>query len=420
MKEIDEAIAWARARAIHTNLCLHRAPGYTVATPKESLDLWSDGPGGDEARGQFAGQWRMFAARHRGIPSELLSFNLVNEPPSITAEQYLRAAAPAVAAIRAEDPQRLIIADGRSGGSFGRVPTAELASLGVAQSTRGYSPGTVTHYRAPWVGGSDTWPVPSWPLVGFNAYLYGDSKRAWQSPLLLRVDLPNAAQFAINVQMVSAHARLVVRADGATVLKLSLNPGPGAGEWKQARFIEQYNIYQAVYDKTYTARLPAGTREIAVQVTDGDWLTFSEIRIGPYPRLPGPELILRAGFAEWGVRQHAYAVRADGSLGGLHGPARYDKTTLWSEQIEPWQRAESMGIGVHVGEWGAFRFTPHDVVLAWMADCLDNWKRTGWGWALWNLRGGFGPVDSQRSDVVYEDYRGHKLDRRMLALLLRG
>lgn len=79
-----------------------------------------------------------------------------------------------------------------------------------------------------------------------------------------------------------------------------------------------------------------------------------------------------------------------------------------------------MGIGVHVGEWGAFRFTPHDVVLAWMADCLDNWKRAGWGWALWNLRGGFGPVDSQRSDVVYEDYRGHKLDRRMLALLLRG
>jgi len=52
-----------------------------------------------------------------------------------------------------------------------------------------------------------------------------------------------------------------------------------------------------------------------------------------------------------------------------------------------------------------------------MRDVLDLWKEAGWGWALWNLRGGFGILDSARSDVQYEVFRGHKLDRQMLKLL---
>jgi endoglucanase len=64
--------------------------------------------------------------------------------------------------------------------------------------------------------------------------------------------------------------------------------------------------------------------------------------------------------------------------------------------------------------------TPHKVVLAWMGDCLDLWKEAGWGWALWNLRGGFSVLDSERADVDYETFRGHKLDREMLKLLQSG
>ena len=55
--------------------------------------------------------------------------------------------------------------------------------------------------------------------------------------------------------------------------------------------------------------------------------------------------------------------------------------------------------------------------LAWMKDCLDLWKEAGWGWALWNLRGSFGLLDSERADVAYEDHKGRKLDRKMLELL---
>ena len=75
------------------------------------------------------------------------------------------------------------------------------------------------------------------------------------------------------------------------------------------------------------------------------------------------------------------------------------------------------GAAVHVGEWGVFNKTPHEVTLAWMEDCLSLWKEAGWGFALWNLRGPFGVLDSERQDVAYEPLRGHRLDRKMLDLL---
>ena len=39
------------------------------------------------------------------------------------------------------------------------------------------------------------------------------------------------------------------------------------------------------------------------------------------------------------------------------------------------------------------------------------------GYSLWNLRGTFGIVDSDRVDVAYEEWQGHKLDRKLLDLL---
>jgi endoglucanase len=52
-----------------------------------------------------------------------------------------------------------------------------------------------------------------------------------------------------------------------------------------------------------------------------------------------------------------------------------------------------------------------------MTDLLSLWKEVGWGYAMWNLRGPFGVLDSGREDVEYEDYKGHKLDRKMLELM---
>jgi endoglucanase len=83
----------------------------------------------------------------------------------------------------------------------------------------------------------------------------------------------------------------------------------------------------------------------------------------------------------------------------------------------PWIELARQGVGVHCGEGGFFRFTPHDVGLRWLRDTLEILTPAGIGWALWCFRGPFGILDSRRDDVAYEDWYGHRLDRKMLDLL---
>jgi endoglucanase len=97
----------------------------------------------------------------------------------------------------------------------------------------------------------------------------------------------------------------------------------------------------------------------------------------------------------------------------------WNKERLYKERILPWKELEKKGVPVHVGEWGCFNKTPHAVALQWMETQLELWKEAGWGWSLWNLRGSFGIMNSGREDITYEDYKGNKLDRKMLQLLMK-
>ena len=163
VEKIDRAITLGQASGLHVNLNFHRAPGYSVNPERqEPYDLWKD----EEALEAFCFHWEYFARRYRGIPSDELSFNLVNEPvtPSpdgMTRHDHERVVRATSAAIRAVDPERLIIADGLS---WGNDPSPELADLKVAQSCRAYAPMGISHYKASWAGG-ENWPRPEWPGI---------------------------------------------------------------------------------------------------------------------------------------------------------------------------------------------------------------------------------------------------------------
>lgn len=258
LKEIDAAIRCGQQHKIHVNLNFHRGPGYCVNPPAEPLNLWED----TEAQDAMAYQWSQFARRYKGIPNTEVSFDLLNEPAHIDEPTYVRVMQHVIAAIRAEDPQRLIIVDGLN---WGNTPVPGLIESQVGQSARGYAPSGISHYRASWLQGSDTWPEPTWPL------------------------------------------------------------------------------------------------------------------------------------------------NQEGTL--------WNKEKLCEKAIFPWKELTAKGVGVHVGEWGSYQYTPHAVSLAWMQDFLELWKEADFGWALWNFRGTFGILDSGRADVAYEDFRGHQLDRAMLSLL---
>jgi endoglucanase len=102
--------------------------------------------------------------------------------------------------------------------------------------------------------------------------------------------------------------------------------------------------------------------------------------------------------------------------GQRQGEETWDRSRL-EREFAPWLELIERGVGVHAGEGGVYNKTPHAVALGWLRDTLEMLKGHNVGYALWNLRGPFGVLDSERADVDYEDFHGHKLDRKMLELL---
>ena len=261
MALVDEAVEWGRRYGIHVQIAFHRIPGYCILDQTEAFPLGTS----TVAQEAACALWAALARRWKGVPNEVVSFNLFNEPTRHTAgANYLPLALKLIKAIRDEDPERFIMADGNSCAS---VPVPELYGLrSVGQAFRGYVPHALTHYGAGFIGGIPKEP-PTWPLT------------------------------------------------------------------------------------------------------------------------PG------------------YA-----SAGLMRSP---------ESELAKFQSALDAGEFCMIGEFGCRPDVPHEVALAWMEHCLKLWKEKNLGWALWNLRGTFGILDSGRRDVCYEDFNGHTLDRKMLELLKR-
>ena len=271
---ICNLIDLGQKNGLHVSINLHRAPGYCVnAGFNEPFNLWRD----EAAQKAFYYHWAMWAKRYKNTSNKLVSFDLVNEPSMredmndqhsprgpVPGDVYRKVAMGARDAIRKEKEDAIVIADGNNGGSL-VIP--ELADLDIAQSCRGYFPGQISHYKAPWANKDTTnLPEPKWP----------------------------------------------------------------------------------------------------------------------------------------------------GQVG-----EKYLSRQLLEDFYKPWLDLSRQGVGIHCGEGGSWRRTPHDVFIAWFGDVTDILFSNNIGIALWNFIGDFGILDSGRTDVAYEDWYGHKLDRKLLNLIAR-
>lgn len=275
VERVDNLVEMAHKYHMHISLNLHRAPGYCInAGFHEPFNLWKD----PEAREAFYWHWNMWAERYRHISREKISFDLLNEPAMIPdmndqhssktivpGELYAQVIEEAARVIWKQNPDHLIIADGNQ---IGTKIIPEITHLPVAQSCRGYYPGIISHYKAPWA---------------------------------MR-DIENLPPLKY--------------------------PGQVGNEYLSRKMLEDF--------------------------------------------------------------------------------------------YEPWIRLARSGTGVHCGECGCYNKTPHDIFLTWFGDVVDILSSNQIGFALWNFRGSFGILDSGRVDVDYEDWYGHKLDRKLLDLIRKA
>ena len=414
IKRIDKAVEYGIRYDIHVCLNFHRAPGFTVASPPEAADLWKD----TEPQEVFADMWGFLAARYKNIPNEYLSFNLVNEPPDIDENIYAEVMKKAADAIWEQDPDRLIIADGLA---WGTKPSYMIKDFGIAQASRGYTPTNLTHYLAEWMPGADSYPLPQWPVIVIPKHLYSATKpdmKSVYSPYIIEHDFDEAYYLDINVGIVSSEARFAAKADGAKIYEHLFKSGKGDGDWTVEVYREEWNVYQNIFDKDYRIEIPAGTKLLTLDVTEGDWMTVNNMKFTPVsPDSTSKTFYVTPNSDEWGIKIPELKIDANGEF-VLEGADIQDGAWLMENYLKPWEDLIKSGGGAMIGEWGAYNKTPHDVVLKWMKDNLDNFKEIGMGWALWNFNASFGILNSGRADVDYEDYNGYELDREMLELLL--
>jgi endoglucanase len=176
---IDNVVRMANKYGMHVSLNLHRAPGYCVnAGFHEPYNLWTD----QAALDAFCFHWNMWAKRYRSESKKKISIDLVNEPSmredmndqhskrsTVPGETYRKVAMAAAEAIRKENRDRIIVADGND---VGNKVIPELIDLDIAQSCRGYTPGIISHYKAPWANKDpDNLPEPKWPGQVGDRYL---------------------------------------------------------------------------------------------------------------------------------------------------------------------------------------------------------------------------------------------------------
>lgn len=171
VERIETFVRKAQGQGLHVSLNLHRAPGYCInAGFYEPYDLWKS----KEAQDAFFFHWGMWGKRFKDVPSSKISFDLLNEPAlrsdmndqhskssTIPGDLYRTVAKGATEAIRAANPGHLVIADGNN---VGNLVTPALKDLNIAQSCRGYFPGYISHYKAPWANKDpEKCPTPLWP-----------------------------------------------------------------------------------------------------------------------------------------------------------------------------------------------------------------------------------------------------------------
>ena len=405
--EIDNAVEYGEKYGVHVCINLHRAPGYCVnpATnlpPSQNVSLWSDAA----AQKAFVNHWEYFATRYKNVSYDRLSFNLVNEPASIDESTYVTVMKMAIDRIQSINPDRIIFVDGLN---YGRDIMLSLKDRNnIIQAIHVYDPFTLTHYKAGWVSGSDSWPVPVWPMTDINTYLYGPVKSEYHSPLILEGNFPKDMEVVINIHQVSVSSKLEIKLDNNAIYSRNFVCSSDPGEdWTQ--IISTQWGYQNISNKDYSTTLPQSGTKLSFSNIAGDWMTFNKIIL----RTSTDTLEIIPANTTWALKQSAYLISSDGRITYTNGNPAVALGNL-TKRIE---EAGNENIPVMIQEFGVYNKTPYNVTISYLKDVVTIFNNSNVGYAMWNLIGTMGIINSERADCPYEPYRGKSIDRQMTTII---
>jgi hypothetical protein len=312
----------------------------------------------------------------------------------------------AIDRIQSISPDRIIFVDGLN---FSReILTSFNDRQNIIQAIHVYDPMTITHYKAEWVSGSDTWPLPVWPMTDMNMYLYGPWQSKYQSSLVLEGSFARDMEVTINVKQVSVQSTLQINLDNVTVYTKNFVCGPDLSEdWTQ--IINTQWGYQNISGKDYSVVLPLSGTKLTFSNTAGDWTSFNGIKL----RTPDATIDIIPANTTWGIKQSSYKITDDGKITDMDG----NPAVALGDLARKLENAKSQNIPVMVQEFGVYNKTPHKVSVDYLTDVVNVFNNNNIGYTMWNMIGSMGIINSGRTDCNYESYRGKLLDRQMTTII---
>lgn len=364
---LNQLIEWCAEYGIHICIDLHDMPGFYTAGDDTASDLFEN----KNRQQLFVDFWSFFATYYENVPTNLLSFNLLNEPHTggeLDSAVYAEVMRPAIDAIRAVNSNRIIFIDMID--FINGTPVYELVDTGVAQAWHPY-----------FLDATAT----AWPTYFINGFIHREN-----GTLTLNGNFPADTSLQFLITSFHSTGELAVLADGVQISALTLG-GEAIGENGCINIGEEgtggeYRDYEGVMIEI---KLPTAASQIKLELRDSWWYRISSISIDTADRTY--TLSENESFVENDVVP-ILEFQDDGAIVAQNESSLYpaNAESLLEKYQAIAQFREETGIQVMAQEFG-FKYTvPQAATLAATEDFLAAMEQLELPWCCWC--GDFAPL----------------------------
>lgn len=406
---LDELISWGAEFGTHVCIDVHFSFGFTTDGDNTNDTIWEN-PKEQEI---FLSFWDMLAERYKEVPSNLLSFNLMNEPNwGLDEEVYADLMRRAMDRIRVYTPDRLIFVDMLN---TAKEPVYSLVEDKVAQSFHFYEPSALTH-----TGVHDDYGGAYPVMTGKGMIMKG----AGTGDFIIEGNFVAGTEIHFMVNDFHLDGTLHLTADGKEIFSHEYN-NDAVGE-NGCTYIEEEGTggeYRG-YSNTFKAVLSEDASVLRLYTTgDSYWFNLSsffirgeetsylfEQNLDPIPDgkgvndIPNPHIII----------DENGNITDDGDI--LFGVV--DAAYIYDRFAEYKAFSEETGVAVMMQEFGVYYPANYGLTLDYLNDLLDAANANGLNWCGWDY---FGPFsfyqvveDRLREGATYEEFSNGWIATEML------
>ncbi len=378
---LDSLISWCAEFGVHLCPDVHFSFGFTTDGNEYNDTIWVN----EEEQELFVEFWALLAERYKDVPTNLLSFNLMNEPVGdITEEQYVTLMRRAISVIREYTPDRLIFVDMFSCAS---EPVESLVKDEVAQSFHFYMPHLFTHSYLDGINAG------SWPM-----YQYKNTIKRINNVCDFRLtgEFSAGTKLEFTINSIHKSGTLIVEADGKKIYEWEFGKD-AVGENHCLRIYEEGTDgeYRDYY-LTHNIVLPNDTSELYMYVKDASaddwcwWFTIDKLKV-----LKDNKTYYFEGIYEPTMEENSpnpnIVFNEDGSVSD--STSKYfgaiDKEYMNNRFAEYEAFAEKTGVEVMLQEFGVYYKADYNDTLKYFDDIISAANENNLNWCGWDYFGIF-------------------------------